>query len=634
MSLSEVQERVVQLESAIKRLDIVKKHLNRNASDVKAEIHASVSRNLECLRNREVTLLRQVDQVLRVKEETLQKQQARLNQTLGVLRTGLSMILEHTASERQLTETLEKLNRIELSPEETPYISFRADHVKLRESILHYGRVDASGLPPLMAFNDPGNPSASLPRRVEEYQDVDHHIFYKTLERQTSASGVRRINVAIPKLSTHLEDWLQKKTPAIKTKTEVKAPDRRQPATRPNLLNKSGDLPVIGVSDSSTPGSSCSLNSWLSLIKQHADLEEEHDFEIVDNSCLHKAEIRSPFASTEASPACFQAIKKDLRSWLFSGSQCGAQFSSTFFSHLPSDSKFWLPKTCQQETNLDDLKHQDFFKDISSELSTWLHSQAECQQLAAHDGGDSHDMATQDKEECLQAQNKAFQAEIEHESVQSDRASRTNRSGCSSSSCTSEDEGKWLLCSVASDPSFQLEDICQSSDVCFKASKCNSQPDCFRPCFKDKSPVGAVVDPALSFRPASVASSSWPSLTVSQKLVKCSSTTVAEKKGLDLFSHIPSAGNSMWLMKSNTQSSPELGKNQCPSDNSKDDKPETSLWLQKKGCISAVDLASSAWAKSGSVSTDFCISDWLMVPVKVKGGCSEEVDQNKNESEG
>lgn len=34
MSLSEVQERVLQLESAIKRLDIVKKHLNRNASDV------------------------------------------------------------------------------------------------------------------------------------------------------------------------------------------------------------------------------------------------------------------------------------------------------------------------------------------------------------------------------------------------------------------------------------------------------------------------------------------------------------------------------------------------------------------------------------------------------------------------
>lgn len=34
MSFNEVQEKVLQLESAIKRLDTVKKHLNRNASDV------------------------------------------------------------------------------------------------------------------------------------------------------------------------------------------------------------------------------------------------------------------------------------------------------------------------------------------------------------------------------------------------------------------------------------------------------------------------------------------------------------------------------------------------------------------------------------------------------------------------
>lgn len=71
---------------------------------------------------------------------------------------------------------------MELSPEETPYISFRADHVELRDSIMNYGRVDANGLPLITAFDDPENPSASLPRHVEEYEDADHHVFYKTVE--------------------------------------------------------------------------------------------------------------------------------------------------------------------------------------------------------------------------------------------------------------------------------------------------------------------------------------------------------------------------------------------------------------------------------------------------------------------
>ena len=74
-----------------------------------------------------------------------------------------------------------RLNKVELSPEETPYISFRADHLGLREAILSYGRVDANGLPLATAFEDPSKPSASLPRHLEEYEDWDHHVFYKTV---------------------------------------------------------------------------------------------------------------------------------------------------------------------------------------------------------------------------------------------------------------------------------------------------------------------------------------------------------------------------------------------------------------------------------------------------------------------
>jgi hypothetical protein len=652
MSLNEVQEKVLQLESAIKRLDTVKRHLNRNAADIKADIHTSVSRNLECLRSREVTLLSQVDQVLRVKEETLQHQQARLNQSLGVLRTGLSMILDQTASERQLTETLEKLNRIELSPEETPYISFRANHMSLRESILTYGRVDASGLPPLIAFNDPGNPSASLPRHVEDYEDADHHIFYKTLEEvkrtKTSNSNGRTITVAIPKLSNRVEDWLQKKVPSSGARTEVsEAAARHLPAIRPSLLAKSGDMPSASVSGTSTPGSSCSLNNWLSLIKQHADLEEEHDFEIFDNSCAQKAaavrsseeaaarssEAAAAAMSSEVPAAVFQTTKEDLRNWLSSASTCVSKFSSTFFKHVPTDSKFWLTEAGHQLTDIDELKQKDFFHDVSREPTTWLRSRAYVkQQLSSQEvkdaRGDMFSHISQDQENWLQVQTKTAVQKDVIDKV--DMSGNTNKNNCRTSS-KKEDDGKWLLRCAVSTPVFQLEDICQTSELCANISKCASQPDCLKLCCKDKSPIKYGVDPPHAFQPKSL-THEWPSL-ISYKQTKQSFTAEGDKEGSSLFSHIPDVGDSIWLMKSQSSSTLDVPKS-LSSDVFKDNKEEANLWLQKKGSTCMQDLASPVNVKSTSSSIDFCMSDWLLVPAKDKEEClDQELDQNKNESE-
>ena len=78
---------------------------------------------------------------------------------------------------------IHRLNQLELSPEETPYIGFRADQLQMRENLLSYGRVDVNGVPTTgNVFEEPCQPSASLPRHVEEYDDADHHVFYKTLQ--------------------------------------------------------------------------------------------------------------------------------------------------------------------------------------------------------------------------------------------------------------------------------------------------------------------------------------------------------------------------------------------------------------------------------------------------------------------
>ena len=75
-----------------------------------------------------------------------------------------------------------RLESLDLRPEESPYISFRADVPSLRESLYKFGRVDSRGLPIETAFADPQMSSTSLPNVFEDYGDAEHHILYKTVE--------------------------------------------------------------------------------------------------------------------------------------------------------------------------------------------------------------------------------------------------------------------------------------------------------------------------------------------------------------------------------------------------------------------------------------------------------------------
>ena len=71
---------------------------------------------------------------------------------------------------------------LKLRPDESPYISFRADIPKLREGIFNFGRIDSRGLPIETAFADPDMTSQCLPNVFEDYGDAEHHILYKTVE--------------------------------------------------------------------------------------------------------------------------------------------------------------------------------------------------------------------------------------------------------------------------------------------------------------------------------------------------------------------------------------------------------------------------------------------------------------------
>ncbi|GFO02528.1 nuclear receptor coactivator 4 [Plakobranchus ocellatus] len=653
MDLREVKDRVHQLEGAIKRLDSVRKHLGRNASDIKTEIHASVSRNLECLRGREVNLLNAVDQVLGVKEDALQGQQARLNQALGVLQTSLSMA-GGADTDRQLVETLDRLNNIELSPEETPHISFRADHLSLREAILSYGRVDANGLPLATAFDDPSKPSASLPRHLEEYEDADHHVFYKTLgQAQTGPNPVTSINVTIPKLSTRMEDWLQRyePTPSKPSALAVNLSPAKRPSSLPQQVR---DGAVTG---SSTPGSSCSLNNWLSLIKQHADLEEEHDFEIRDNT--GKPEALTPLKA-KSKKDFFPYAQKDLKFWLQPGAPGNSSFSDDFFKHISSDPKIWLKQACSQLRELTTSHCKERVKDpfahISKDPSVWLHS---------HAPSKSGKFLTSSKISVQRDHDPvAPKAEgvnfFSHISTNKEdwlhQKSKTQRSEASPNAKNSMETRKWLMKEKTENQPpeprmrpFELEDVCRANELCCSMNECVSKPDCITMYMcnevttsspiscgspKDKNGRGqALTHEAYSFQhwsslknedwllPASGTKSSVGSLkeSMEEKLEKLSlDITIvdkAEKKdevkeekagtdNCDFFHMIPSASDPIWLSSALD----------VPPAKKKGVKEEENLWLQ-----------------ASPVTADALFKEWLML---TKTKTSDETVKEKEDSEG
>lgn len=370
MSLQQARERICQLEDAVRRLNSVKQHLSRNTAEICAEVRGIISRNQEFLHNRELALLCKVDSLRVMKEETLQLQQGRLNQAVNILRKAISLVQEDAASEKHLSDTLDRLNQLELSPEETPYIAFRADQLQMREQLLNFGRVDSNGLPPALAFEQAGKPSASLPRHLEEYEDADHHIFYKTIQEiKREPQDVTSITVSIPKLSPRIEDWLQPKSKTLNQCEEVPMmsdsesfPSQKVPVVRPSSLNTSGGNP----SQVASPGSSNSLNNWLSFIKQHADLEEEHDFEIIDNSVKTVGESKQ-----------YASAPSDLHKWLSPSSMKSRKDSDNIFKHITKDKKVWLRQVSSQLHKLDDKRQvPDPFQHISREPSSWLRTRA------------------------------------------------------------------------------------------------------------------------------------------------------------------------------------------------------------------------------------------------------------------
>ncbi|KAL5018868.1 hypothetical protein ScPMuIL_004590 [Solemya velum] len=406
-SLEEIQKEIAKLEIALGRVSLVKNELNKNASEVKTQIHSNISSHLEALRCREVWLLDQVDHVTSVKEEVLHRQQAQLNQSLGVLQSCLPYSEVADANDDSSESLGMRMNMLDIKPDETPFLSFRGDAAKLRDTIVNYGRVDSTGMTVPTSFQDPGKPSASLPPHFEDYEDEDHHVLYKTVEeiKRTRTSDAS-VLVNIPKLSPSPDLWLAKPTekntavpsvpvfsfPPFSSKTvdwiSIEQPtspvckhttsplttdrlalynseDKREANMGPPAKKSRESLALPLVS------SNASIQNWLHQIKQNPDVEDEEDFEIVDTHSLVGFDavdsLENILSSQQTmdvaplfdSPTFRKIARASLKTWLketkpemepyFDGNQT---LFSGFFKDFYKNPERWL--ICPQQTSMAD----------------------------------------------------------------------------------------------------------------------------------------------------------------------------------------------------------------------------------------------------------------------------------------
>nr|XP_029525550.1 nuclear receptor coactivator 4-like isoform X3 [Oncorhynchus nerka] len=132
-----------QLEEAIGGVTRAEAQLKDNSREVKSQLHTCISRHLEFMRSREVWLLEQIDLVEQLKGEALQTQLHQLHCLRGQFDILIHQ-LENSKSNNlanQLTSCLEKLSSLNLTPEETPEMSFQADTRSLRQAITSFGTI-------------------------------------------------------------------------------------------------------------------------------------------------------------------------------------------------------------------------------------------------------------------------------------------------------------------------------------------------------------------------------------------------------------------------------------------------------------------------------------------------------------
>ncbi|XP_025898810.1 nuclear receptor coactivator 4 isoform X2 [Nothoprocta perdicaria] len=212
------------LETAISGIVKAEQQIKDNWREVKAKIHSHISRQLECLRSREVWLFEQVDLIQQLKEEALQQQAQQLYWYLGQFNCLIHQLERSYSNElaNQISVCLERLGSLTLKPEESSVLNFEADTSYLRQAITSFGSIKT------MQTSERENSSPWFHGQNCTLMNCEQAL-YGTVGASladwllgSSPGGVRQAPY-VP--STNLEDWvLQKPLGAADPKQDLHSP--------------------------------------------------------------------------------------------------------------------------------------------------------------------------------------------------------------------------------------------------------------------------------------------------------------------------------------------------------------------------------------------------------------------------